>query len=758
MDRPTEAAPENPRGGALVPWLAPIFGALLGVWLIGLHAINPLNVDWMRGDIAQVYIGWAHFRQDAEWGFPLTFTKRLSTPAGCSISYNNSNPLVAVLLKPFSPHLPKEFQYQGLFGLVAAILQAVFGYKLCRKFTGDEWKALLGSLFILTAPPFVMRYSHDLILVSHWLILAALCVCIGPPETKNYASRPFRFGLLLTIAGGITPYLSLMCLLVMGVTAYGDVVQKGRIAFDRLAIWTLPVVALVASWIVFGFLQFGDGRPQAGLGGYGEYSMNLLSPINPRYDAAGNPSSVRSILFKEQDSFSAQYEGYNYLGAGFILLMAGTLAFGRRPKLIFLDPKLRSLWAVAAISLLMAVTTKVTWGHSVLMDVPLPYYPVKQFLSSFRASGRLFWPAYYIIMIAFLQYGFRHLARRRLLLGWSLLVILQVRDTLSLHQFVRTAVNPPPGVRVLKDEFWETMPGRFNQMMVLPAWQVMPNDSTLPGGPESWEHFGLLTARHGMALNINYQARPNAKDDKFQRTVLPAAVMAGDLADDTIYVLGPRYLVDFCERNFTHIASKSVDGMLVFWKDLPKAANLETLQALREQKLQEGLDFKDLAQGFEMPTHSIPFQRDIGFSLPEAEFIYSDGLRSQIPLIYSDRKVPREVTVDIKPVVGRDITSQAFRVSLSGKLLGAYRLEKPGSITIDIPADTLNAADQSGVAFLIFDWETAARTEQITIRNESKATSALRRFAQAVGFKSGLSGDTRVWAAGIRGVRLRAEE
>ncbi len=743
---------------ALVPWLVPMVGLVVGVWLLGFHAINPLNVDWMKGDVAQSYLGWAYFHQTSDWGFPLTFTPRLNYPTGCLISYNNSLPLLAVLLKPFAQYLPREFQFQGAFALGCAIFQAIFGYALCRRFTSDEWKALLGCLFIVTAPPFVVRYSFDIVLLCQWPILAAIWLSLKPERDGNAWSLPLRYSLILIFAGGINPYLAVMCLMVMSAATYRDVWESKPFALKRLPLWLIPVGTLLVTWIVFGFLKIGGDGMQNGLGGYGEASMNLLSPINPRLDPSGWVAETSSIVFKDRDTFPLQYEGYNYLGAGVIFLIAGTLIFGRGLKQIVADPVLKPLWVVAAVSFAMAVTTKVTLGRHVLIDVPLPYHPVKQTLSMFRASGRFFWPAYYVILVAFLQFAFRSSSRRRILVVLSVLFCLQMVDTYTLHRRVHAALNPPPGDPMFKDGFWEKASGRFDKLVVLPAWQTFPNDSSLPGGEESWMHFGFLAAKYGMALNLNYQARPSAKDDEIQRHVLPASVTAGTLADDTLYVLGPRFLIGFCDSEFTHIASKSVDHMLVFWKDQAAPENLERLKALLRETLERGIDVKEVADGFEFPQHPIAYQFDRGFELPEGKYFDSVGKRSEIPIFLSRISKISKISIEMKPWVGRDVVSQSFRVSLGGQPLGEYSLKNPGIITIEIPPEVIKAIGRLEIVPLSFDWDTAAATEQVIVRNESTTVARLRKWALAVGFKSGLKGDTRLWAAGIRAMRIQTDE
>ena len=63
----------------------------------------PANLAWLNGDPATGYVGWAFYRHEAGWHFPITWATRIGWPLGVTISWLDSIPLVAVLLRPFSP-------------------------------------------------------------------------------------------------------------------------------------------------------------------------------------------------------------------------------------------------------------------------------------------------------------------------------------------------------------------------------------------------------------------------------------------------------------------------------------------------------------------------------------------------------------------------------------------------------------------------------------------------------------------------------
>src|SRR5205085_7341023 len=136
-----------------------------------------------------------------------------------------------------------------------------------------------------------------------------------------------------------------------------------RSAFQRFletshVLWAVILIAsMVGSFVFFGFVTFGSSPHLEDIG-YGMFSMNLLSPFNP----AG-----QSLFFHSFDVFSNQeYEGYNYLGLGVVLL--GMLCLARRPALLtkLWSPALRPLVIASALLALLALSIRVTLGQTVL--------------------------------------------------------------------------------------------------------------------------------------------------------------------------------------------------------------------------------------------------------------------------------------------------------------------------------------------------------------------------------------------------------
>ena len=238
--------------------------------------------------------------------------------------------MLLLLLWPLRDILPWDFQYLGLIFALNCVLQLYFGYRISWLLAGhSRLIAIAGALLFLVAPPFVFRSSGHFPLTSHWLILAALILYF----TSSAAPTKWRLAAgaaLCFLAATIHAYIIVMVLLIDTGAHLRAAMSSKEVAGASLGArlyWIglrvgISLASAIAGLIIFGLLRPLELRAYAE-GGYGAFSMNLLAPIDP-----GN---FGALVLKPQPQVGIlQYEGYNYLGLGVILL--GTLALGRRPS------------------------------------------------------------------------------------------------------------------------------------------------------------------------------------------------------------------------------------------------------------------------------------------------------------------------------------------------------------------------------------------------------------------------------------------
>jgi hypothetical protein len=475
--------------------LAIVAGLANTVALFGWGPLNPTNITWVFGDNATYYMGWGLYRDDPHLSFPLAWTDRVGYPVGTSIALLDAIPLVAILLRPLSPILPVPFQYLGLYSALCFVLQMYFGVRLCRRlFPSHPASALLGGVFFLLSPPLTLRAFGHTALLSQWLILAGLDGYFRDP-----ADRPVRWlgrlWVTLALAAAITPYLAAMSFLV-SVAGVTRLVLERRCRLPQAALLLATTVGILfATLATVGVLVTRDASTYWAPG-YGLFSLNL--------NALVNPMEYGSILLPKLPVIDpAQFEGYNYLGLGIIALLVAGLV--RRPASIMwlAEPRIIPLVGLALACTAVAASASVSFGSSTLFTVPLPR-GISSILNGLRASGRLFWPAYYLLMAAALSLTVRVFRAPYGIVILAAALVVQVADVTPLRTKVRAATSQR-FESPLQSSAWKGLGRKYDNLILIPPYQCDPFRGG--GGIYSYVTFGKLAAAERMRTNSYYSAR-----------------------------------------------------------------------------------------------------------------------------------------------------------------------------------------------------------------------------------------------------------
>jgi hypothetical protein len=223
--------------------------------------------------------------------------------------------------------------------------------------------------------------------------------------------------------------------------------------------------------------------------------MNLLAPLDPH--------TYGSLLLKQQSIGPGQFEGYNYLGLGVILMLL--IGVARKPGLLRAmgSPDWLPLIPVFAICTLLALSTKATLGSIVLYDLRAP--AINKLFAMMHASGRLFWPAYYLLIVAGLVATYHSFPRRSASLVLSALMLLQIADIRPLRQAIAATWKESAVLDPLKSPEWREIGARHRHLVVLPAWQCGPDKT--PGGMAGFAIFDRLALEHTDSLYASLTAR-----------------------------------------------------------------------------------------------------------------------------------------------------------------------------------------------------------------------------------------------------------
>lgn len=673
--------------------LAAVAGLIVLSLLVDPAIINPFKVDWLaKGDPAQSYLGWLFFRHEP-WSWPLGVTHALGMEQASSIVYSDSIPLLAIPLKLFSAILPANFQYHGLWLFGCYALQGFFACRLLMLFTRRPSVVISGVLLFLLSPVMLLRAQSHFALSAHWIVIAAIYLYYAPITRRWW----LQWLILLWLTPLIHAYLMFMAFAIWAASLLRLIVveRNHRLAF--LLAWAALAFAgsLAVMWVAGYFLQM-----DVSAGGFGYFSMNMLSPLLP----VGVPSFV---MHAPAAATNGQYEGFNYLGLGvvFALAMAVVGAIGMRWRATpntHASAVLRSEWPLLACCLVLsalALSNVVTLGSRTLFTLPLAV-PLKDALNVFRASGRLFWPVYYLLILAALRFA----ASLSAPLCARLLAVVLVLQTVDLWRFIQS-IHRSSEAAVLHNRFptfgspfWERARAGYDRMYVIPGNYA--DDSNI--GYES------LAGAHGFAIDSAYYARMPALQHRLPRERRHALFFAGELDPRGLYLIQPQAAAHFAAMQRLLPAGTGVgqvDGFTVVapgWFSQPRQH-----AGLLQPPLPR--DFAHIT-----PGQLYHFGKDdaggnyalAGWTEPGDGAVWSEGATSvlafRVPAAAGDLRLALQVMPYLPVAAPRLVVN----VSLNGQPLAHWIFDRgiagPATI-IEIPAASSRA--QGGNVELRFDFD-----------------------------------------------------
>ena len=279
------------------------------------------------------------------------------------------------------------------------------------------------------------------------------------------------------------------------------------------------IVDLRRGRISSGAFGRGTGRT-ASAPGFGYFSMNLASPFWPQR------SGLFPGFYPIVDATGGQYQGYNYLGFGAILISVVAIVANfveLRAKLV----EHRELFAALICLLLFAVSHRVFVGNVKLLDLDYSWR-LDQVLGVFRSSGRMFWPIFYALVLFGLVNVLRYL---RPASGVAFVVaccLLQLADTNPLRVRLATLTrNDTP--HLLNQSEWQGRMAQAMQVQIDPSYQC----KGIVSGIAQME-LQLAAAMAKRPINSVHNAR--LKEDAQDCNAAAIAARSGPWRDDTLYV------------------------------------------------------------------------------------------------------------------------------------------------------------------------------------------------------------------------------
>ncbi len=486
--------------------------------------------DFLQGwesDRAQALIAWRYFYQD-EWRFPLFNVPSLGYPEGINIVFTDSIPLVAAIFKMVYKVTRWPFNYFGLWIFFCYVLQAVGASFLLHTLGVRAWLVnLSGTLIALCAWILLGRFGHGA-LCGHFIILLSLGCYFSLTRNPDQYSTWMALIAASTLSVLVSAYFTPMIATILVATVV-ELFRKGQLPLGKgTAILAGSLVLLLAFMALGGMI--GSEAPSPESSGFGMYSMNLLAPF------FGDDTSFmqRWIGWVSWDATGGQYEGANYLGVGTLGLAALFIVKGRGHfhRSVLKHPAL----ALAMILLVTySLSNRIFFGHFIVLEYTLPDFAMKAG-NTFRASGRMFWPVYYVVTLGLVAWTYRKFGQRAGLIIVIVAAAAQYHESGPLRNSVAgraRRVDQPP----LMDADTTGLVTQAGTLFFFPSFLCTDDD---PGWPsrKSWRAITLETmlvaSRSAIPSNSMYSNRGQKDCALEHRTVLSKALEPG-----TLYVLRP---------------------------------------------------------------------------------------------------------------------------------------------------------------------------------------------------------------------------
>ena len=461
-------------------------------------------------------------------------TGLLNAPDGVTLLFTDSNPLLALIVGPVARAVGGDLQFVGPWYLLCLILQLVFARLLLAPYAPGRLTLWAGVLLMSLLPTLYLRQIH-VNLFSHWLILWALWLFVDKRRAEDW-----RWWLpLLAVAALIHNYLLVMVMAIWG-SALLERYETARAASakanasDRDKGWRRR--ALVVGSGIVGLVLVGgimalmiDAGGMMPTGTFGRFGMPIDAPWNP---AARMMSGLMPFTDQAPDR---QLEASQYLGAGLLVLIVAAPFIAQRTAPVGIVGALhrRLLWLVPALIVLtiIAISNRVDFAGRTLFTIPMSPR-MMALVDPVRASGRMFWPVAYVLVLTAVTMAYRVSRERagRLLVT---VVAIQLIDMFGLASYAR---EQSAGAAVhqkwlrTKDARWDAAAAAARDVTFVPAAATEQLDL--------YQEVAWRAIDAGRPMRLVYSARTSqATTSRLERE--DHDFVAGRLDPDRLYVLLP---------------------------------------------------------------------------------------------------------------------------------------------------------------------------------------------------------------------------
>jgi hypothetical protein len=424
--------------------------------------------------------------------------------------------------------LPRDFQYFGLWALSCFLLQGWFARELLTRLTGDPLTVLAGTAFFLSASIFLMRVYFHPALSAQWILLAGFYLFFDPKF------RSFAWWILLCVAVLVHAYIFVM-LLALWLADLSQKLWRHEYTFAKAAVHGLIAATsvLVLMWAA----------------GYLVHSATLTAPIRSHLDLFFPLwTGIRvwgewSRFLPAYDMDPLAYDGFGYFGLGFILLVLCSLAaVAARIVGKFYKGGIEATPASAWIALVgacgvlfvYALGNKIYFLQRLIFSYPMPSW-LDSFYDVFRASARMMWPAWYLVLFGVIYVLLRRMPVRYARYALVFCLLVQLTDLSKPWKDMRNKLTADHRWHsMLRSPLWAELALRYRHVGYLQPANIPVEWVTFV---PSYRSVGDFAAINGMTINIAYLAREDKERMARARANRIALLERGQAESGTFYVI-----------------------------------------------------------------------------------------------------------------------------------------------------------------------------------------------------------------------------
>ena len=244
--------------------------------VLGVENISLQNTKWLyAGTDADAHqLGWSFYKNDI-WRFPLGSNPNFGDEIGNSIVFSDSIPILALIFKSFKSFIPGNFQYFSFWYFICFYLQLFFSYKIVKKYTNSDLYSVIGSIFFLISPIFVYRLNWHAALSGQWILLLTLYLGL----TCKIDKIKLSWILLIIFSPLVNYWFTVFTLSTYSLLRIINLKFEKENIFKFIKDFSIIGVLLLFVLYIVGYFEV---RMADALGvGFGQYKLNLLSPLDP---------------------------------------------------------------------------------------------------------------------------------------------------------------------------------------------------------------------------------------------------------------------------------------------------------------------------------------------------------------------------------------------------------------------------------------------------------------------------------------------